>query len=306
MVPSPRRVIDQPRADLDGRVEGGDPGGDDVEPTGGPPERRPRALAAGGRRRWRGVFQPAAWRAGPTRPRRSTRIASRSSARSTAACVWRAMRWAVVDRSLVDVASVPPAPSHDRVPSRFGRGPIRGDAVDELTGTCGRCLQRGVRHLVGHAAVDLVTQPGEHRHRAGGDGAGDDLGVEHGEFVLRAAATDDHDGVEVPEPGERARSRRRRWPTRTRPAPARRRRTTGIRGRSIRVRARKSCQAAVPTLVTAPIRSGTGDKGRRRFASSSPSATRRRTISSRDWAMSPSVYFGSMPVIFRPMRPVGA
>jgi hypothetical protein len=68
----------------------------------------------------------------------------------------------------------------------------------------------------------------------------------------------------------------------------------------------KSCHAAVPTLVTTPTRNGIGDSGRCLFASSRPSATSRRMTSSRDWAMSPSVYFGSMPVILRPIRPLGA
>ena len=237
IVPSPRRVIDQPRATWTAGSREAIRAATHVEPTGGPPERSSASARPGGRRRWRGAPAPAAWPPGRHRPRRSTRIASRSSARSTAACVWRAMRWAVVGQSFVDVASVLPAASHDRIPSRFGGGPIRGDAVDQFTGARGRCLQRGVRHLVGHAAVDLVTQPGEHRHRARGDGAGDDLGVEHGEFVLRAAAPDDHDRVEVPEPGERADRGGDVGGRRTRPAPARRRPTTGTRARSIRVRA---------------------------------------------------------------------
>ena len=42
---------------------------------------------------------------------------------------------------------------------------VAGDGLNERAGTSGRCLQRRVGHLVGHAAVDLVAEPGEHRHR---------------------------------------------------------------------------------------------------------------------------------------------
>ena len=58
-------------------------------------------------------------------------------------------------------------------------------------------LQRGVGHLVGHAAVDLVAEPGEHGHRRGGDRPGDRLGIERGQLVAGAAAADDDDHVEA-------------------------------------------------------------------------------------------------------------
>ena len=58
--------------------------------------------------------------------------------------------------------------------------------------------------LVGDAPVDLVAEAGEHGPAGRGDRARDQLGVEHGQFVLGSAATDDDDRVEVAATAERA------------------------------------------------------------------------------------------------------
>ena len=67
----------------------------------------------------------------------------------------------------------------------------------------------------------------------------------------------------------------------------------------------KSCQAALPTLVTTPMRNGDAARaGGARLASTSPPATSRRITWSRCWARSPSVKRGSMPLIFS-VEPAG-
>src|SRR5829696_7419289 len=50
--------------------------------------------------------------------------------------------------------------------------------------------------VVGHAAIDLVAEPGEHRDGRPGDGQGDALVVEGGQVGAGATPADDDDGVE--------------------------------------------------------------------------------------------------------------
>ena len=50
---------------------------------------------------------------------------------------------------------------------------------------------------VGDAAVDLVPEPGEHRHGTHGDRERDRLGVERRQLVARSATSDDDDTVEI-------------------------------------------------------------------------------------------------------------
>ncbi len=57
-----------------------------------------------------------------------------------------------------------------------------GDQADQVLGDRGRGLQRGVGDLVGDTAVDLVADPGEHRHRCPGDRVRD-VGVIEGDQV---------------------------------------------------------------------------------------------------------------------------
>ena len=85
----------------------------------------------------------------------------------------------------------------DARPHRVGALQEPGDALHQRRGTRSGGLQRGVRHLVGDAAVDLVTEPGEHRQRRGGDGHRDGLGVERGQFATTATTADEHERVEV-------------------------------------------------------------------------------------------------------------
>ena len=131
------------------------------------------------------------------------RMARRSSARSTAAWVRRAIRWAVSDRSVVAAVERVAALAHDRRERRLGVGAVAGGAGDQFAGARGRGLERGVGDLVGDAAVDLVAEPGEHGDRRRRDRPGDALGVEHGEFVAGAAATDDDERVEIDAPRQR-------------------------------------------------------------------------------------------------------
>ena len=99
---------------------------------------------------------------------------------------------------------------------------VRADPFDQGAGARGGGLEGGVGDLVGDAPVDLVAEAGEHGETGRGDGAGDQLGVEHGELVLRSAATDHDDRVEVARGGPAWRSRRPPSTRRTRPGPARR------------------------------------------------------------------------------------
>ncbi len=92
----------------------------------------------------------------------------------------------------------------DRCPPLFGLVPVGRHPLDQRAGAGRRRLQRRVRDLVGDAAVDLVTEAGEHRQRARRDREGDRLGVERCEFVACPAAADDDDGVEVAAGDERA------------------------------------------------------------------------------------------------------
>ena len=111
---------------------------------------------------------------------------------------------------------------------------VAGDGLDERAGARRRRLQRRVGDLVGDAAVDLVAEAGEHRHRRGGDGPGDRLGVERGQLVAGAAATDDDDDVEAAPAGVvRERTDRPADRAATPPAPARgcRRARAGTRSR---------------------------------------------------------------------------
>ena len=61
----------------------------------------------------------------------------------------------------------------------------------------GRGLAGVVRDLVGHAAVGLVPDARDDRHRHRRDRAGDQLGVERREVGARPAAAGEHHGVEV-------------------------------------------------------------------------------------------------------------
>jgi hypothetical protein len=76
-------------------------------------------------------------------------------------------------------------------------GHVGPDVVDQRRRARGRRLQRGVRHLIGDAAVDLVAQAGEHGHRGSDDRPRDHLGVEGGELVARPSAADEHDRIEA-------------------------------------------------------------------------------------------------------------
>ena len=81
----------------------------------------------------------------------------------------------------------------------------RVDAVDQELGRRGRRLAGLVGHQVGDAAVDLVADGRDHRHRAAGDRLGQVLLVEPAEVGARAAAAGDHDHVDAGgrQPGQR-------------------------------------------------------------------------------------------------------
>ena len=72
------------------------------------------------------------------------------------------------------------------------------DPVHERAGGRGGGLVGGVRHLVGHRPVDLVTDAREHRHRGAGDGPGQGLVVEHGQVGGGASAPHQQHGVDRP------------------------------------------------------------------------------------------------------------
>ena len=77
------------------------------------------------------------------------------------------------------------------------------DLRDEDLRAGGRRLARGVRDLVGHAAVDLVADPGEDRYRHARDLPRHLFGVERTEVGPRAAAAGEDDDVDL-EAGELA------------------------------------------------------------------------------------------------------
>ena len=141
-------------------------------------------------------------------PRRWRRWPRRSSLRSTPETVARRMPWAML---LSDAL----ASCNARLACRSMEDHTCSTCVRKAY-TCstsaaahavGR-LQRAVGDLVGDAAVDLVTEPGEHRQRRRGDGRGDGLVIERRQLGLRAAAADQHDDIEVVVPGQRAKCAR--------------------------------------------------------------------------------------------------
>ena len=74
---------------------------------------------------------------------------------------------------------------------------VAGHRLDECGRTGGRRLQGRVGDVVGDAAIDLVTEAGQHGDGCGGDRSGDRLGVEGRQLVARAPAPDEHDDVEA-------------------------------------------------------------------------------------------------------------
>ena len=64
----------------------------------------------------------------------------------------------------------------------LGLGDVLAGSIDERTSTCRRCLERCVGDIVGNAAVNLVTQSGEHWNRCLGHSLGDSLAIEHGQI----------------------------------------------------------------------------------------------------------------------------
>ena len=207
-------------------------------------------------------------------------------------------------------------PAHGpRADSRTGRGrrpdarAVRAAAQKSSTrrhqyaGGGGRRLAAGVRDLVGNAAVDLVSDPGQHRHRHLRDGAGHDLAVERGEVAARPAAANEDDGVEVElsEPPQRKGDTSRRGATLDPDVDV---------GDPERMAARlqlldEVVMAALPPLVTSPTRSGTGGSSWPHWPGAHPRRPGRGSARSRSAASRPTVNTGSMPFMTSWSRPDG-
>lgn len=93
--------------------------------------------------------------------------------------------------------------AQDRRERRFGVSAVAGGSCDQFAGTRGGRLEHRVGDVVGHAAIDLVAEAGEHGDRRRCDRASDRLGIEHGEFVAGPAAADHDECVEIGSPSER-------------------------------------------------------------------------------------------------------
>ena len=171
----------------------------------------------------------------------SSLVASRSSARSTAACVRRAMRWArsdseaaTIDAGLRATAAIVPRP--------LGRDVVGVDGVDQAAGARGRRLERGVSDLVGHAAVDLVAETGEAWIGLVTIASAIDSASNVASSLRRAARmTTTQSRSRPPSVG----SRRRPSPPPTRPARGRRRSRGGTRTRC--GRSRRGSRAMPPS-----------------------------------------------------------
>ena len=143
------------------------------------------------------------------RRERSATTSSRVLLRSSATRALRDRCRARPTRRSSCWATLAHAPARDGGPRAVeGTGERRHPGHEQLRARRGR-LGGGVGDLVGDRGVDLVADPGEHRHRARGDGPGDRLVVEGGQVRAGPAAAHEREHVE-PVGGEHADGRRDR------------------------------------------------------------------------------------------------
>ena len=143
----------------------------------------------------------------PRRPRDAGQLLARRRARDLRPRVSRATRGGraahgrrAASSSVCEASARPPrcrrasaaAPAAPRVD---GAARTRDPPHEDL-GARGRRLARGVGDLVGHAAVDLVPDAGDHRDRHRRDRPRHELGVERREVGAGPAAADEHHHVD--------------------------------------------------------------------------------------------------------------